>query len=85
MRIPLSWLREFVDLPESAATLRPTLDDLGLVVEGIDTVGEGLEDVVADAPAELVENIWFRLGIWPNCTSSGAVTEEVITSGLAPG
>ena len=46
MRIPLSWLREFVDLPESAATLRPTLDDLGLVVEGIDTVGEGLEDVV---------------------------------------
>ena len=31
------------------------------------------------------ENIWFRLGISPNCTSSGAVTEEVITSGLAPG
>ena len=40
---------------------------------------------MTEAPAELVENIWFRLGIWPNCTSSGAVTEEVITSGLAPG
>ena len=24
-------------------------------------------------------------GIWPNCRSSGAVTDEVITSGLAPG
>ena len=46
MRIPLSWLREFVDLPESATELRPTLDDLGLVVEGIEQVGEGLEDVV---------------------------------------
>ena len=41
--------------------------------------------VITDAPAELVENIWFRPGIWPNCTSSGEVTEEVITSGLAPG
>jgi phenylalanyl-tRNA synthetase beta chain len=46
VRIPLSWLREFVDLPESATELRPTLDDLGLVVEGIEQVGEGLEDVV---------------------------------------
>ena len=41
--------------------------------------------VMTEAPAELVENIWFRLGIWPNWTSSGEVTAEVITSGLAPG
>src|ERR1700722_8156852 len=46
MKISLNWLREFVDLPESADQLRPTLDDLGLVVEGIDYVGEGLDDVV---------------------------------------
>ena len=46
MRIPLSWLREFVDLPETADELRPALDDLGLVVEGIERVGEGLGDVV---------------------------------------
>ena len=38
-----------------------------------------------EAPAELVDIIWFRLGIWPNCRSSGAVTEDVIISGLAPG
>ena len=46
MKIPLSWLREFVDLPETADELRPTLDDLGLVVEGIERVGEGLDDVI---------------------------------------
>ena len=46
MKISLSWLREFVDLPEGAAELREILDDLGLVVEGTQYVGEGLEDVV---------------------------------------
>ena len=46
MKTPLSWLRDFVDLPESVEQIRAALDDLGLVVEGIDYVGEGLEDVV---------------------------------------
>ncbi|HVB71170.1 MAG TPA: phenylalanine--tRNA ligase subunit beta [Acidimicrobiales bacterium] len=46
MRIPLSWLREYVDLPESAEELRPLLDELGLVVDAVETVGEGLDDVV---------------------------------------
>ena len=41
--------------------------------------------VMTEAPPELVEDIWFSPGICPNCTSSGAVTEEVMTSGLAPG
>ena len=41
--------------------------------------------MITDAPPELVDDIWFRPGIWPNCRSSGAVTDEVITSGLAPG
>jgi phenylalanyl-tRNA synthetase beta chain len=46
VRIPRSWLEEFVDLTESTEDLRTILDDLGLVVEGIEHVGEGLEDVV---------------------------------------
>jgi len=46
MKAPLSWLREFVDLPESLEEIRAALDDLGLVVEGIEHVGEGLEDVI---------------------------------------
>jgi phenylalanyl-tRNA synthetase beta chain len=46
VKISLNWLREFVDLPESIEELRSTLDDLGLVVEGVNRVGAGLEDVV---------------------------------------
>ncbi len=46
MKIPLSWLKEFVDLDESVDELTAILDDLGLVVEGVDIVGEGLGDVV---------------------------------------
>ncbi len=40
---------------------------------------------MTEAPCELAEVIWFRPGTWPNCRSSGAVTEEAITSGAAPG
>lgn len=46
MKIALSWLREFVDLTESTDELRLILDDLGLVVEGVEHVGEGIDDVV---------------------------------------
>ena len=46
MKIALSWLQEFVPIHEPPDELRSVLDDLGLVVEGIDVVGEGLEDVV---------------------------------------
>jgi phenylalanyl-tRNA synthetase beta chain len=46
MRAPLSWLRDFADFPDDVGLLRSTLDDLGLVVEDVEVVGEGLEDVV---------------------------------------
>ncbi len=46
MKVPLSWLREFVDLPETVDEIRETMDDLGLVVEGVERVGDGLNDVV---------------------------------------
>src|SRR3954452_108973 len=41
--------------------------------------------VMTEHPSELVEVICVRPGSWPNCRSSGAVTLEAITSGLAPG
>ena len=46
MLTPLSWLKDFADFPDDADLLRATLDDLGLVVEGVDVVGDGLRDVV---------------------------------------
>ncbi|HVB52491.1 MAG TPA: phenylalanine--tRNA ligase subunit beta [Acidimicrobiales bacterium] len=53
MKISLNWLREFVDLHESTEELRSTLDDLGLVVEGIHFMGVGLEDVVVARVEEI--------------------------------
>ena len=41
--------------------------------------------VMTELPSELVDVIWFRPGTWPNWRSSGAVTDDAITSGLAPG
>lgn len=46
MKIALSWIAEFVDITETAEELRVILDDLGLVVEGTEFVGEGLDKVV---------------------------------------
>ena len=40
---------------------------------------------MTELPPELVEVTWFNPGICPNWRSNGAVTEEAITSGLAPG
>ena len=41
--------------------------------------------VITDEPPEDREVICSKPAIWPNWRSSGAVTEEDITSGLAPG
>jgi phenylalanyl-tRNA synthetase beta chain len=46
VRVPLSWLRDFADFPGDVAALAAALDDLGLVVEEVETVGEGLADIV---------------------------------------
>lgn len=46
MKIPLSWLREFVEVPGDLQTLISAMDDLGLVVEAVEQIGEGLDDVI---------------------------------------
>lgn len=53
MRAPFSWLRDFADFPDDVGLLRDTLDDLGLVVEAIEHVGEGLGDVVVSRVLEI--------------------------------
>ncbi len=42
-------------------------------------------NVTIDDPLELIDVICLRPGSWPNCRSSGAVTPDAMTSGLAPG
>jgi phenylalanyl-tRNA synthetase beta chain len=46
VRAPLSWLRDFAPFGDDVAHLTATLDDIGLVVEGLERVGEGLDAVV---------------------------------------
>jgi phenylalanyl-tRNA synthetase beta chain len=53
VRVPLSWLRDFAPFEGEPAELAATLDDLGLVVEGIELVGEGLDDIVVARVEEI--------------------------------
>ena len=53
MLVPLSWLRDFAPFEGDPAALAAVLDDLGLVVEGTETVGEGLGDVVVATVDEI--------------------------------
>ena len=54
MKTPLSWLRDFAPFDTSSpSALVTALDELGLVVEGVEQVGEGIGDVVV----ALVEGI----------------------------
>jgi len=46
VRVPLSWLVDFAPFEGDPADLAAALDDLGLVVEEVQHVGEGLGDVV---------------------------------------
>ncbi len=46
MRAPLSWLRDFAPFDLDPVELGRVFDDLGMVVEGIERVGEGLDGVV---------------------------------------
>ena len=46
MRAPLSWLRDYAPLAAPVERLTQVLSELGLVVDGVEEVGEGLQDVV---------------------------------------
>ena len=47
MRAPLSWIREFTPVESTVEELVETFADLGFEVDGVETVGEGLEGIVA--------------------------------------
>ena len=46
MRVVLSWMSEFADLPDDPALIAEACGSLGLSVEPIETVGSDLEGVV---------------------------------------
>ena len=48
MKVPLSWLRDYIDIPPSSSQreLTDLFNNLGLVVEGVEVVGQSYEGVV---------------------------------------
>ncbi len=46
MRVPLSWMKDYAPFEGDPGALASALDDLGLVVEEVEHVGEGLGDVI---------------------------------------
>ncbi|MGH9047976.1 MAG: phenylalanine--tRNA ligase subunit beta [Acidimicrobiales bacterium] len=53
MRAPLSWLQDFAPIDGDVAVLAASLDDLGLMVEDVERVGEGLGDIVVSKVLEV--------------------------------
>jgi phenylalanyl-tRNA synthetase beta chain len=53
MRVLQSWLQEFADLPDDHLDLADTMSDLGMAVESVDVVGEGLDGVVVARVVDL--------------------------------
>src|SRR5438445_13312605 len=53
MRVPLSWLREFAPIQVDPVDLAETFDDLGLIVDAMETMGEGRGDVVVSRVLEI--------------------------------
>ncbi len=53
MRAPLSWLADFVPIDRDVDELVAALDDLGLIVEGVERVGGGLERIVVSKVLEV--------------------------------
>ena len=46
MKIPLSWLKEFIDINAPAAQIAKSLTSLGLEVDAIENVAIGFDNVV---------------------------------------
>ena len=54
MKISVSWLADYVDLPETIDELSARITLAGLEVEGMERLGEGLDGIVV---AQIVESV----------------------------
>ena len=46
MRVPLSWLKDFVDITEDIQTLCKKMVDIGLEIEEVDYLGKNVSNIV---------------------------------------
>jgi phenylalanyl-tRNA synthetase beta chain len=53
VKVLLNWLREFAPIPGAPGDIGDTMSDLGMAVESMDAVGEGLDGIVVAEVLEL--------------------------------
>jgi phenylalanyl-tRNA synthetase beta chain len=53
MKVPLSWLKEFAPFNQDAEVIADTLSDLGLVVESVKHIGDGLDKILVAKVLEI--------------------------------
>ena len=53
MKTPVSWLRDFTPLPDDLARIVDTCNELGFVVDGVEHVGAGLDEIVVAKVLEI--------------------------------
>lgn len=53
MYVPLSWLRDYLPLELSVNRLSATFDDLGMIVESVQTIGRGLDRFITAKVVEI--------------------------------
>ena len=87
MKILLSWLREFVDVPGTAEQIAATMSVRGFAVEGIESLSEFTEAVAADgtvartpaASADAVIDFEVTANR-PDCLSVAGMAREIATA-----
>ncbi len=57
LRVPLSWLKEYVEIMKTPEELAQTLTMAGLEVEAIDSIGQAWEDKIITAQIEHLEKV----------------------------
>jgi phenylalanyl-tRNA synthetase beta chain len=87
MKILLSWLREFVDVPGSAEQIAATMSVRGFAVEGIESLPEFTETVAADGtvartPAANTDAVidFEVTANRPDCLSVAGMAREIATA-----
>jgi phenylalanyl-tRNA synthetase beta chain len=53
MKTPLSWLRDFTPLPDDVQLIVDSCNELGFVVDGVEHIGQGLDDVIVAVAQEV--------------------------------
>ena len=89
MKVPLSWLREYVDFDDDVNGLAEKLTFSGIEVEGIERIREGLESVIVGevvddldaAAAELEASVGGDSIVW--ITDSKGDRHGIVSARLA--